>query len=166
VQQLLANPETLDRFANADDAASVRTCFAGLHGLDAGGGATVANAVAQAIAQPSHYVLKPQREGGGNNLFDDDMATALRTMSEEERSAYILMERIVPPTFPCLLMKEGEVAAGLCAAELGVYGFFLGNGTTTELNFGAGHLLRAKMADVNEGGVVAGFAALSSPALF
>lgn len=63
-------------------------------------------------------------------------------------------------------MKEGEVAAGLCAAELGVYGFFLGNGTTTELNFGAGHLLRAKMADVNEGGVVAGFAALSSPALF
>lgn len=83
MQQLLANPETLDRFANADDAASVRTCFAGLHGLDAGGGATVANAVAQAIAQPSHYVLKPQREGGGNNLFDDDMATALRTMSEE-----------------------------------------------------------------------------------
>ena len=56
--------------------------------------------------------------------------------------------------------------AGECAAELGVYGVFLGDGQRTVLNRAAGHLLRVKQASVNEGGVVAGFAALSSPLLF
>jgi glutathione synthase len=76
------------------------------------------------------------------------------------------MERILPPTHSCLLLKGGAVAGGPCAAELGVYGLFLGDGRTQALNVGAGHLLRAKMADVDEGGVVAGFAALSSPVLY
>lgn len=26
-----------------------------------------------AIAHPENYVLKPQKEGGGNNFFDDDL---------------------------------------------------------------------------------------------
>lgn len=34
------------------------------------------------------------------------------------------------------------------------------------LNEQAGHLLRAKLADVDEGGVCAGFAVLSSPVLY
>ena len=37
--------------------------------------------VAKAIDEPSRYVLKPQREGGGNNLYGDEMKQALRSMS-------------------------------------------------------------------------------------
>ena len=40
------------------------------------------------------------------------------------------------------------------------------NGGQVLLNEQAGHLLRAKLADVDEGGVCAGFAVLSSPVLF
>ena len=40
------------------------------------------------------------------------------------------------------------------------------NGRQVLLNEQAGHLLRAKLADVDEGGVCAGFAVLSSPVLF
>ena len=76
------------------------------------------------------------------------------------------MERIVPPTHRLPLMREGQLDGGECISELGVYGVFLGDGRQVLLNKQAGHLLRAKLADVDEGGVCAGFAVLSSPALF
>ena len=41
-----------------------------------------------------------------------------------------------------------------------------GDGRQVLLNEQAGHLLRAKLAEVDEGGVCAGFAVLSSPVLF
>lgn len=43
---------------------------------------------------PCSYVLKPQREGGGNNLWFNEMVKVLSTASVEERSAYILMQVI------------------------------------------------------------------------
>ena len=48
-----------------------------------------------------------------------------------------------------------------------MFGVFLGVGRSerTLLNEPAGHLLRAKLAGVDEGGVAAGFACLSSPLL-
>eukprot|EP00966_Prymnesium_polylepis_P251193 5807924-Prymnesium_polylepis.1 len=45
-----------------------------------------AEAMAGAMARPSDYVMKPQREGGGNNFFGDEMREALRTFSREQRS--------------------------------------------------------------------------------
>ena len=50
-------------------AAVLRTCFAGLYGLDEGGGEAVEAIVKKARASPDDFVLKPQREGGGNNLY-------------------------------------------------------------------------------------------------
>ena len=143
-----------------------------------------------ALAAPEAYVLKPQREGGGNNLYGEEMARALGRMDAAERASYILMERIRPPTHALPLMRDGVLDGGECIAELGVFGVFLGDGrqvlltrTPTQLysnpssnphpnggqvllNEQAGHLLRAKLADVDEGGVCAGFAVLSSPVLF
>jgi hypothetical protein len=54
-----------------------------MYGLDATGSHEVAQAVANAVAAPKGFVLKPQREGGGNNLFGEEMAAALRRMGGE-----------------------------------------------------------------------------------
>ena len=51
---------------------------------------------ALSLADPSQYVLKPQREGGGKNLYDDELTRALSTGSYEERGAYVLMQNIRP----------------------------------------------------------------------
>ena len=52
-----------------------------------------------ALSHPDRYVLKPQREGGGNNVYGEDIAPFLRKIRDsEERDAYILMDRINPPT--------------------------------------------------------------------
>jgi len=54
-------------------------------------------AVARALSHPGDFVLKPQREGGGNNLYGEEMVKMLSERPVEERGAFILMERIKPP---------------------------------------------------------------------
>lgn len=60
-----------------------RGVFAGLYSLDDLGNADTSvnvegrNAVRDAIQNPSRYVLKPQREGGGNNFFGQEMVQPL-----------------------------------------------------------------------------------------
>jgi hypothetical protein len=97
VQEALSRPGELEKFMpDPVESALLRTCFAGLYGLEEG---NVEGALASKLAmtRPQDFVLKPQREGGGNNLYGEEMVTALRTMGPEERSAYILMDRIRPP---------------------------------------------------------------------
>jgi glutathione synthetase len=166
VQQELARPGELERFVSREAAAAMRPCFAGLHGLDEDGGDAVESAVRAAISEPARFVLKPQREGGGNNLYGDEVSEALERMSAAERASFILMERIRPPSVPMPLMRSGELDGGACTCELGMYGFALGDGTRMLANEPAGHLLRVKLESVDEGGVCAGFAVLSSPALY
>ena len=173
VQQALSIPSELSRFTNASEASQLSACFARLHGLEATADANgtdgtrkaVEQIVAEAIRKPDGFVLKPQREGGGNNLYGIELKEALQTMGADERASYILMERIRPYSVPMPLMREGELDGGGCTCELGVYGVILADGTRTLCNEAAGHLLRVKLDGVDEGGVCAGFAVLSSPAL-
>lgn len=168
VQEALSRPGQLERFLpDPAQAAMVRACFAGLFGLEPGT-AQAAAAVAEALRRPAELVLKPQREGGGNNLYADEMVAALARMSPEERGAFILMERIRPPPVDSLLVRDGRVLRAPAVFELGVYGVYLGDSRTggkVLLNASCGHLLRTKAATSDEGGVAAGFAVLSSPLL-
>ena len=148
------------------DAESLRGVFAGLYSLDVADGAAVAAIVAEAIEHPSKFVCKPQREGGGNNLYGDELKESLMKFSPQERAAYVLMDRIQPPSKTATLVRGGESIVGACVCELGIYGTILtdGKGATIFENT-PGHLLRQKSLGVDEGGVAAGFACLSSPAL-
>ena len=51
-----------------------------------------------AFDDPEGWVLKPSREGGGNNVWDEEM---LRTLTElegqQKREAFVLMQRLKPP---------------------------------------------------------------------
>ena len=51
--------------------------------------------LSQANTQPDDFVLKPQREGGGNNLYGE--ALQRRIADPKGLAAYILMQRIRPP---------------------------------------------------------------------
>eukprot|EP00064_Thunnus_orientalis_P019193 superscaffoldBa00004690_g19308 len=73
VQQVLTRPGILEKFFpdKPQVVEQIRATFAGLYTLDMGpeGDRTVA----MALANPDKFVLKPQREGGGNNYFEEDM---------------------------------------------------------------------------------------------
>lgn len=151
----------LERFLPADSALRVRACFAGLWALD---GADAEAVVAMALADPDGFVLKPQREGGGNNLYGAELEARLRA-GREGLGAFILMRRIRPPLNAALFMRLGAVTSAAALGELGVYSVFVSRGGELLANRAVGHLLRTKVASSNEGGVAAGFAVLDSPLL-
>lgn len=165
VQQVLAEPMALERFARgAAQAEALRSTFAGLYSLQTD--AEYEAALGLTAADPEGYVLKPQREGGGNNYYGREAASRLAAMRKGEREGFILMERIRPRPRRLALARNNEACMSDAVCELGVYGVYLGgSGQGTLLNKAAGHLLRAKPVGTDEGGVAAGFAVLSSPLL-
>jgi glutathione synthase len=118
VQQALALPGVLEHFLLTDDLDEsdlqsaqsdiklLRSVFAGLYSLDTVDGQDLSALKVLAIASPDNYVLKPQREGGGNNLYGDEIVHALQTMTASELSAFILMERIRPPHQQAVLVRD------------------------------------------------------------
>lgn len=120
----------------------IRDAFVGLYPLDESPAGLAA--LASALSHPSKYVLKPQREGGGNNFYHEQVKTQLETLSPAERNAYILMDLINPPKFKNAMMREGEVLVADVVSEMGVYGTWISDGTLVHLNQAAGHLLRTK----------------------
>jgi glutathione synthetase len=166
VQQALAIPGTLRRFVTSDEVNDVLfSSFAGLYSLGEGDDSEV---VKMALERPNDFVLKPQREGGGNNLYDDELVEALNKMSFDERGAYILMQKIRPPAEAGTLIKGGAIVyQGETVCELGVFGVSLREYKTEKvlMDTVGGHILRSKSTETDEGGVAAGYAFLSSPRL-
>lgn len=168
VQQALAAPGVLEKFMGTGAATTrVRDIFTGLYSLDFDENGE--KAVEMALADAERFVLKPQREGGGNNMYGAEIRDALlRMRHSRERAAYILMERIVPPLVPGYVVRPGApVPPPLVdlVSELGIYGVIIGTKDKICHNRQVGHVLRTKLADANEGGVAAGLGALDSPYL-
>eukprot|EP00286_Rhodomonas_abbreviata_P004434 CAMPEP_0181333356 /NCGR_PEP_ID=MMETSP1101-20121128/25629_1 /TAXON_ID=46948 /ORGANISM="Rhodomonas abbreviata, Strain Caron Lab Isolate" /LENGTH=483 /DNA_ID=CAMNT_0023443153 /DNA_START=123 /DNA_END=1574 /DNA_ORIENTATION=+ len=165
IQQVLAGAGVLERFVDAASASRLRACFAGLYAL--GEGTPESSAAANnAIAHPGKYVMKPQREGGGNNLYDSEMVEELGKLKEEELQAFILMDIIKAPPAPALFMRDNKVLEVEATTELGTYGILLAEGDTILRSEFIGHLLRSKTAASKETGVAAGFGVLDSPILY
>ena len=81
------------------------------------------------LANPENYVLKPQREGGGNNIYGKDIVPFLSNLKDKnERNAYILMDRINPPTTTNYVVRPGKSGAEMvnCVSELGIFGYLIG----------------------------------------
>ena len=82
------------------------------------------------------------------------------------------MELIEPPALRNSIFRNGEVKSGEVIGELGIYGVCLwrrGHSKNREpdllANREAGHLLRTKGRESEEGGVAAGFGAVDSVCL-
>ncbi|GAQ79430.1 glutathione synthetase [Klebsormidium nitens] len=164
IQQELARPGVLERFiTNEKDAALLRRHFAGLWALEGEGSEEI---IEKAIADPEGFVLKPQREGGGNNIYGSDVPAKLQELQGTDGlAAYILMQRIFPPVKKSYLLRGGEWSQQDTLSELGIFGTYLRNGEKVVINQPAGHLLRTKTASSNEGGVAAGYGVIDSPYL-
>ncbi|XP_059188482.1 glutathione synthetase-like [Centropristis striata] len=165
VQQVLARPGVLEKFFpdQPQVVEQIRATFAGLYTLDMGpeGDRTVA----MALADPDQFVLKPQREGGGNNSFGEDIVRILQEVKNDQRRAsYILMERIRPRTGQNILLRRGlPVKLSSVCSEIGVYGAYVRHGGEMILNEAAGHALRTKSIEHNDAGMIDGVTVFDNP---
>ncbi|XP_060914352.1 glutathione synthetase [Labrus mixtus] len=167
VQQVLARPGVLEKFFpdQPQVVEQIRATFAGLYTLDLGpeGDKTVA----LALAAPDRFVLKPQREGGGNNIYGSEICRVLEgAKTSTERTAYILMDKINPTASQnYLLRRDAPLIISNCLSELGAFGVYVRQGTDMVMNECVGHLLRTKSSEYSDGGVAAGVAVLDNPLL-
>jgi glutathione synthase len=187
VQQELARPGILERFFpsidDQDKIVALRSVFAGLYSLGADAVAEDYCAIRDVLFSEDgkqRYVLKPQREGGGYNFYNDNLLQKLQQYVtfvhdgandaielSKELGEYILMQRLFPPSQIAILLRGGKVEGiGQTISELGCYGTIVADATGNIVhNEYAGFLLRTKFSNVDEGGVASGFATLSSPYL-
>lgn len=172
VQQVLATPHSshLGRFISDEKTvAKMLQTFAPIYPLDDSEAGREARKLATDPETAARYVLKPQREGGGNNVYRKNIPDFLKSLPETHWPAWILMEMIEPPAQRNAILRNGEVQEGGVICELGVYGACLWRqaekaGEKGEIlgNWEAGYLLRTKGDQSEEGGVAAGFGAVDS----
>ncbi|KAL8885255.1 MAG: hypothetical protein Q9215_006865 [Flavoplaca cf. flavocitrina] len=188
IQQVLATPNSphlsnfLSRTSSSDMIERIRNTFTAIYPLDDTPEGQYAVRLATNPKDSGGYVLKPQREGGGNNIYGAKIPEFLRGLGDDQQKwrSYILMELIKPPALRNSIFRNGEVQSGEVIGELGVYGVCLwrngndetggkkgGEGKDGKVveNWEAGFLLRTKGSSSEEGGVAAGFGAVDSPCL-
>lgn len=188
IQQELATPNSphlanfLSRTSSADLIDRIRNTFTAIYPLDDTPEGQHAIRLATNAKDSEGYVLKPQREGGGNNVYGSKIPAFLAGLGDDQQRwrSHILMELIKPPTLRNSILRNGEVQSGEVIGELGVYGVCIwrnghdeaggkknggdADGEVLE-NWEAGFLLRTKGSESEEGGVAAGFGAVDSPCL-
>ena len=165
VQEALTRPGVLERFLppaaeGAAAAAAVRDSWVGMWSLDADDG----RGAEEAVRRAHELVLKPQREGGGNNVYRGSIPPFVARLPRHERVAWIAMELIRPPRgVGAYLVRPGVGRVRARAmSELGVFGWALFGDGREVREEQVGWLVRTKADDVDEGGIAAGFSVLDS----
>ncbi|KAI1795816.1 glutathione synthase [Ganoderma leucocontextum] len=162
VQEVLTQRGVASRFGQDIDLEGLRSSWMGMWGL----GEDSDYGMRRARERADKLVLKPQREGGGNNVYKADIPRFLDALPESEREAWIAMELIETPDLGNYLVRAGSGTEGAVktevVSELGIFGYALfGPGKDVEEKE-VGWLLRTKGKESNEGGVAAGFSVLDS----
>jgi len=164
LESFLLDPERgPEKFTEAD-LALLRASFAPMYALDA-------TTLQQTIDNAAHLVLKPQREGGGNNVYRANIPPFLKKLPAAEHDAWVVMELIEPPPSRNVLIKAGSSheggKEGDVISELGIFGACLYEGKNNgaceiKENKEVGYLVRTKGRESDEGGVAVGFSCLDS----
>ena len=183
VQEVLTRPGVLERFLadkkkygehvfGEHEINELRVSFMAMWSLDVGDDMLTPDStsgqeefgVRKAREDALSLVLKPQREGGGNNVYKEAIAGFLDTLAPEEHQAWIAMELITPPDTGNYLIRARAAASKTeVVSELGIYGWSLFGGPLKSVEEKqVGWLLRTKGKESNEGGVATGYSVLDS----
>ena len=112
--------------------------------------------IAAALARPEDWVLKPQREGGGNNLFFEDLKAELNRVCNPDKhtmaNSYTLMRKIdvVAKKGFDFIMKGRETHSPDGISECGMFSVFFADGAEVKLNELGGAHARTKPPNVSE----------------
>merc|ERR1712093_603967 len=114
VQQAFTDRNVLLRFVNEEEADVLLKCMVPQFLLHKDDAATAA-AVADAIANPSKYVLKTQEEATGSVIVGQELVEMLSVPRTDPRFTrirhdHLLMQRIVGHTFTGSVLRDGTVS--------------------------------------------------------
>lgn len=91
---MLTKLEVLKKFLPEEGKAEkVIDTFVGMWGLEADKEETK-TIIEKVRTNPDQFVLKPQLEGGGCNIYGRDILTTLDSLTDDQKEAYVVMQKI------------------------------------------------------------------------
>ncbi|MCJ1441382.1 MAG: hypothetical protein MMC23_001868 [Stictis urceolatum] len=172
VQERLASENELERFLPENEAERIRKTFMPMYRLDKYTDKWVSGSAARGGTNISNFVLKPSLEGGGHNVYGNDIPDFVHSIESNHRDQYVIMDMIRPPWIVNVLVSPQELYEGEVESELGIAGACLwrqdlkGKGVVDILsNEEVGFTLKTKAKGVNEMSVVKGYGCFDSPLL-
>ena len=125
IQQKLSEPNVLEHFiADESIVKMLRATFVKQYPLDE----TNTEFIKYMLDNAESFVLKPQREGGGNNIYGKDIRELYENMRDKaELRRYVLMERIkFVDTENYFIRPKKKTEKQNVIVELGILGITIG----------------------------------------
>lgn len=120
------------------------------------------------LAHVDNYILKPQKEGGGNNYYGEAIKQLIPSADvepDDKLLSSIIMEKITPPQYDTVAIIDEVLKQLTCVSEFSVYGVVLSDGKDYFINKTVSYLVRTKEESAKEGGVIVGVASIDLPCL-
>uniref|UniRef100_A0A914IEI6 Glutathione synthetase n=1 Tax=Globodera rostochiensis TaxID=31243 RepID=A0A914IEI6_GLORO len=167
MQQVFTRPGMVEKFFNNPEEAHMAEAIRQVQ--------TKAWAIGEdkdkATENPQRYVLKSNECSSeiAGNFFNEDIPKKLATMAPADRDFFLLTEKLRPMVVKNHFIRPNtEPALNVDATpELGIFGCLLGNTETGKVSYFSrtGHMMKTKLASVDEGGVWKGYSVGDSPYL-
>ena len=118
--------------------------------------------------EPEKYILKPMREGGGNNITGNK----LKELIPEENSELcdllknsVIVDKIESYQHEGLILRNENIKIQNSISEYSIYGIILSNENNVIMNKSTSFLVRTKNKESIEGGIIEGAGAIDIPYL-
>lgn len=158
IQVILNNKKVLERFLEKNKIEKLFKLFTELYPINK-------ESIEKVLKNPEDFVMKSQREGGGNLIYGNKMIELLKNTKDLESGdseKYLIMKRIKPIGHDSILLRDGKITKGKVINELGIFGYILSNKNEIIKNEYIGYLLRTKLENVEDGSVLSGIFHLDS----
>ena len=135
VQQQLTKRENLSRFLSDAEVEKILAVCMPMYPLDESNEGKKSKMIVKDGAQVKNHVLKPCLEGGGHNIFGEQIPGHLKQLRKEGKTGedLVLMELIQPPDVRNVLMSPIQGGySGSVVSELGVFGASMWRSTTMQ----------------------------------
>ena len=122
----------------------------------------------QIKADPNKYILKPMREGGGNNITGDKLKELIPEEGNEPNDLLkvsVIVDKIDAAVHESIVLRNEKINIQNSISEFSIYGIILTNENNLVMNKSVSFLVRTKNKDEVEGGIMEGAGAVDLPCL-
>lgn len=169
MQAALAKEGAVERFLSHQDVSTIRDTFMPMCPLDGSEASRRLRQEAMSSIDGADYVVKPNLEGGGHNIYAEAVPEFLALLDREPSGAYTIMRMIEPPETHGLLETPAQHYQGPVVSELGVLGTCLWRRSNNSVEIisskTAGWTFKTKPTGVMEMNVVKGNGCFDCPFL-
>ena len=118
--------------------------------------------------EPEKYILKPMKEGGGNNITADKLKELIPDEDSEISDLIknsVIVKKIESYEHEGLILKNEKINLQNSISEYSIYGIVLTENDNFIMNKSVSFLVRTKDKDNVEGGIIEGAGAIDIPCL-